>query len=89
MHHTAGMRVRKGIGDVVHDAHHIARAKAAFACNGSAQRFAFDKRHGEPQQPAAFTGRQQRHNVRMLQLRGDLDFAAEPFVIHTGREVGR
>ena len=33
--------------------------------------------------------RVQRHDVRVLELRGDLDLPAESLAIHAGRELGR
>ena len=41
------------------------------------QRLAVDVRHREVREPSRLAGREHRHDVRMLQLRGELDLATE------------
>ena len=54
-----------------------------------AQRLAFDERHHVPEQVALGTSAQQRHDPRMLQLRRELDFPAEPIGTHARRQLLR
>jgi hypothetical protein len=51
------------------------------------KRLPLDERHGEVQDVAGLTGGQERHDVRVLELGGELDLAAEPFDVDRGREV--
>ena len=54
-----------------------------------AQRFAVDERHCVPEQIALLAGGEERHDVRVLQLRDDLDFAPEAIAVHAGGELRR
>src|SRR5688572_14234357 len=53
------------------------------------ERFAFDEGHRVVQHAFAIARRQQWDDVRVLQLRGELDLATEPFAVDAGSKIGR
>ncbi len=89
MDDAARVRKRERVDYVMQNPRHFARAELLLALERRAQRLAFDVRHRVPEQIALLAGREQRHDVRVLQLRGDLDLAAEPVAIDAGGELGR
>ena len=87
MDYAARVRVGQRIRHVVQDPHDIARRKLHVFVERMPQRLTFDVRHREVQQVAGGTGGVQRHDVRMLELRGELDLAPEPLAVLARREV--
>ena len=53
------------------------------------KRFSLDVRHGEPQQAVIVPGREQRHDMGMLELGSELDLPSEPFDVDPGRQLRR
>src|SRR5262249_49235105 len=53
------------------------------------KRLALDVRHGIPEQVPLLASRKEWHDVRVLQLRRNLDLAAEPVAIYSSRELWR
>ena len=105
MHDAAAMRVGERFDDVVQNPNDIANRQTAAPGNRRPQRLALDERHRVVQQLALDRraiaggsgpstdgmrpGRQQRDDVRVLQLRGDLDLALESLAVHACRQLGR
>ena len=73
---------------VAEDVHRLAHGKLA-AGHPRAERFAGDERHREVGEAVRFAGRQQRHDVGMLKLGGELDLATEAVHAHAGGELGQ
>ena len=53
-----------------------------------AERLSFHEGHRVPEQVAVLARAQHRHDVRMMQLRGQHDLSAKALAIDAGREVG-
>ena len=80
---------RERVDHVVHDARDFADAERLLPLERRAERLAVDERHRVPEEVALLAGGQERHDVRVVELGGDLNFAAEALSIDAGREVGR
>ena len=87
--HPALVRVGERLHHVVEDADHVAHRQRALALHACAERLALDEGHGVVQQLLVLAGREERHDVRMLELRGELDLAPEPVDVHPRGEIGR
>ena len=89
MHDALGVGVCQGGGHVAEEPHRLGNGQLAIAGNPGAERFPFDVGHGEVWQPQRFTDGMDRHDVGMLQLGEQEDFAAEAVATHARGEVGR
>ena len=65
-------------GHVAQDAHDLARRAVGPGREPGAEGLALHERHRVVEQPVGVAGAQHGHDVRMLELGGDLDLAAEP-----------
>ena len=88
MHDALGVRVRERADHVAQDAHRLRDRQLALAADPGPEGLARDERHDEVGQPVGFAGGEQGHDVRMLELGGELDLAPEPVDVHAGRELG-
>ncbi len=77
MHHSVGVCAGEGVDDFDQQPHRLVNGQLAFAREPLAERLAFHVRHDEEQSSSRLTGIEQRQDVRMLQLGGDLDLAEE------------
>ena len=66
----------------------FAGAELLLPLERGAQRFPLDVRHRVPQQIALLSGGEERHDMWMLKLRGDLDLSAEAVAIDAGGQLG-
>ena len=57
------VRVRQRLRHIAQHLHCGAERQLAVSCQPRAQRLALDERHGVEEQPLAFTGGEQRHDV--------------------------
>ena len=89
MHDAARVRVGERVGDILEDAHGVAHGQLALAGETRAQRLALDERHRVVEDVAFAARREQRHDVRMLQRRGELDLAVEAVDADLRRQLGR
>ena len=69
--------------------HDLAGGELLLPLERGAQRLALDVRHRVPEQIALLAGREERNDVRVLQLRGDLDLSAEAVAIDAGGQLRR
>ena len=88
MHNAAFVRVGERIEDIVENATHIPWCQARGGVEGTPERLPVDVRHGEPQQAVIIPGGQQWHDMGMLELRRQLNFAAEALHIDAGCQLG-
>ena len=89
MHDSLAMRERQRIRDLDENAHCILHGELAALLEPVAQRLAAHVRHHVPEQIVVRPRREYRHDVRMLQLRGDLDLLLEARGAHLARELWR
>ena len=89
MHDAARVRVRERVDDIAQHANRIAHRHLALARELRAQRLALHERHRIVEQIAGLPGREHRHDVRMLQRRGELDLAPKALDVDAGRHLGR
>ena len=85
MHDAPVVRVRQRVRDIVQDPQDVVDRKSQLAQQPAAQRLTVDVRHGEVQDAVRLTGGEHRNNVRVLQLRRDLNLATEPLHVHAGQ----
>ena len=83
------VRVGERARDLAQHAHPVGDGKLTFTLESRAERFAVDERHREIGQPIALAGGKQRHDVRMLQPRGELDLSFEALDRYARRHLGR
>jgi hypothetical protein len=85
-------RLRVGVGQrarhVAQDPDRIDHRQLAVPQQPVAQRFAGHVRHGEPGEPAGVAGGEERDDVRMAELGGELDLSAEPVHAHARGQLG-
>ena len=89
MHNAVLVRVRERAGDIAQQAHDVDERKLTLAREPSPERLAVDERHCIVGKPVDFPGRQQRHDVRMLQPRRQRDLPPKALDGHGVRELGR
>src|SRR5262245_4517923 len=89
MDHTARVRESERVDDVVQEADDLAWRERSLSLDGGAERLAVDERHRVPEQVAVLTRGEQRDDVRMLELRGDLDLATEALAVDARGQLGR
>ena len=88
MYHSARMRVCKRVNDIVKNAHDFPHRERPFL-KRVPKRFALDVGHRIVEQLSVFTRREQRHDVRVLKLRRDLDLAPESLAIYARGKLRR
>ena len=89
MHDAVLVRIGQCARDLAQHAHRVTHRQFAMAREPHAQRLALHERHREVRQPLGLARRVQRHDVRMLQPRGEQDLALEAFERHLRRGLGR
>ena len=89
VHHAALVRVGERGGDVAQEPDRLGDRQLAVTVQPGAERFAVHERHREVREARRLAGGEQRDDVRMLKLRGELDLAAEPVDAHARRELGQ
>ncbi len=83
------MGVGQRIYHVPQQADSLDHRQLPFTGELGAQRFAVDERHGVKEELAGLASGQNGYDVRVLQLRGELDLAAESLHAQGCRQVGR
>jgi hypothetical protein len=81
------VRVGEGRGDVAEDVDALADRHRCARDKQVAQRPPFDERHREERNPVGLAGGDDRHDVRVLQPRDELDLAMEPVEAHATGQV--
>ena len=89
VHDAVRVRVLERARHVAQHRHGRVRREPPVAAEPRAQRLALDERHRVVRQPVALPGGEHRHDVRVLQPRGDADLAREPLGAHPLGELGR
>ena len=89
MDDALAVRVGERVRDLDENPHRVAHGKLSRRLEPVAQRLAAHVRHHVPEQSVAGARRQNRHDVRMLQLRRDLDLLLEARRAHLARQLGR
>ena len=89
MDDAAFVRVRERVDDVVQDAQHLSRRELRALTERALQRLSLDERHGEVEQITMRAGGVERDDMRVLELRRDLDLTAKSVTVHPGGEVRR
>ncbi len=82
------MRVVERVRDLDRDRDGLRDRQPGLRHEPVPERFALDERHDGVQQGSRFPGIQQRHDVRVLQLCGDVDLAEEALGPDSGGDVG-
>ena len=72
------VRVGERVAHVAQQEHDVVHRQRSLAREAMPKRGAGLVRHHEVQRPAGFPGVEERHNVRMVELRDDRDLAQEP-----------
>src|SRR5688572_25914812 len=88
MNDTALVRVGERVDDIQEDAEHFTRTEPRAVGERVLERLTLDEGHRVIEEPFGITGRQQWDDVRVLQLRGELDLATESVAVDAGSEVG-
>ncbi len=83
------VRVGERARNLSQDADRLVERRRSVADETRAQRFAVDERHGEVGQAVKLAGGEKRHDVRVLESRGDRDLTPEPFDREMSRHLGR
>ncbi len=87
MDDALGVRVGERIGDLVDDAHRVRDGELPFPREPVPERFACYVRHDVVQQVLARAGRKHGENVRVLEMRGELDLLLESRGGNIAREL--
>jgi len=88
MDYALAVGVCQGVNHVAKDAHGVADRQLPFPSEPLTERLAFHERHGVIEEVVRRPGGEERHDVGMLEARGELDLAAEPLRIDPGGELG-
>ncbi len=88
MDHAVLMRIVQRAGDCHRDPHSLIDGELTFAVEAFAQAFPFDKGHDIEQQPVRLSAVEQREEVRMLEIRCDLDLRKEALDAQHGPQLG-
>jgi len=89
MHHALPVCIVDGVGNVVKNPDSLSDGQLTGSLQSSAQRLSFDARHRIIKQIVFRAGKEERHDVRMLQSRGQLDLAAEATDVESGTQLRR
>ena len=87
MHHAVAMRIRQRVRDLAQHFHRVADGHLALLLDELTQRLPFDEGHHVIDEVVRSAGREQLHDVRVLELGRQLDLALEPLHAHRGRHV--
>src|SRR5262245_51077549 len=87
MDHAAAMRVVERAGDRRRELHCFVHGQLLLSLEARAKALALDVRHHVEQQITGDTRVEQRQQVRMLQVRGDLDLRLKAVDADDGTEV--
>ena len=85
--HAVRVRVVERAGDGDRDADRFVDRQLLLALEPRAERLALDVRHHIEEQPVGVARVEQRQQVRVLEVRGDLDLAEEPLDAEHGAEL--
>jgi hypothetical protein len=88
VHDALAVRVRQTIRDVTKEAHSLPKRQFPLSCHKRAQGFAANEGHRIVQKVAGEPGAQQRNDVRMLELRRQLNLASKALEADARREFG-
>ena len=83
-----GVRCADGVGHFARDAQRVVDRQLPLPVETRAQCFASDERHHVVQQPVGGARVEQRQDMRMLQLGGDLDLTQKPLGPERRAQVG-
>jgi len=89
VHDALGVGIGQGVHHIAEDSHHLGDRQLTLARELGSQRFTGDERHHIVEQVVRGAGREELHDMRVLQRRRQLDLAPEPLDVHAGGEVGR
>jgi len=89
MQNAAAVGVLQRVGDVARDLDRRSERNPLLAAQPVAQRFAFDERHGEKQQPCRLPSGEDGHDVGVPELRRHLDLALKALDAHPRGQLGR
>ncbi len=88
MDDSLGVCLGKGVRHVTEDSYGISQRQLVFAGELAAQRLTVHERHHVVQKAGGLAGIDERQDVRMLQVRGDLDLPQESRSTDDRRELG-
>jgi hypothetical protein len=89
VHHPLVMRVRQGVQHLLEDRHRLTHRELPLAGQLRPERLALDVRHHVEEEVVVRARRQQRNDVGMLQLGGELDLPLEPLHVDARPHLGR
>jgi hypothetical protein len=89
MRGALSVRVFQRVGDVMENSHSLRDRQLARTLQSRAECLSFDERHRVIKEIVFRAGEKERHDVRMLQPRGELNLAAKPIDVESGAELGR
>jgi hypothetical protein len=82
------MRITESGCDLAGDAQSLRDGQLSLASKAIAQRLPLHEGHHVEERPAGFTGIVQREDVRVREVRRNLDLAQEPLCSHRARQLG-
>src|ERR1019366_9521795 len=83
------MRIIERFADMVQGPHDVGDQHGSVLLERLLEGIARDERHRKVQEIFMLTGREKWDDVRVLKLRGDLDFATEPASVYVGDQLRR
>ena len=86
--HAVAVGVVERRGHLARDAHRVGHGELLLATQPIAQRLTFDVRHHIEQERVGLTRVEQRQDVRVLEVGGELDLGQEALGADDGRELG-
>src|SRR3990170_3557093 len=89
MNDSRFMGVIERLADMIEKAHNLRDRHAPVLFDRRLEGFSLDERHREVQEIIVLARREQRHDVRVLKLRGDLHLATEPATVYLGSQLRR
>ena len=89
MHHPVLVRVGQRARDLAENPHALAHRKLAPPREPDPERLPLHERHREVRDRVHLAGREQRHDVRVLEPGRNRDLAPEPLGRDAGRHLGR
>src|SRR5438309_3890171 len=87
VNHATPMGVRERVQHVMKDTRHRARREFSGVRQRIAQRYALYEGHRVPEEIIVLTRAQYRHDVRVLQLRGEHDLTAKALAIDSRAQL--
>ena len=86
--HAVPVRVVERVGDLARDPHRVVDRELLLAVEPVAERLALDERHDVVEEAVGLARVEQREDVRMLQIGGELDLGEEPLGAEHRGELG-